>query len=197
MRSRSAFRLALAVAALAAGVLVGPLPAQAAPVNCQAPPGTSGIDQYCETVPTAGGDQGTSGGGGSGSHTGSSGTSGRGGGSVSHRTATALRNSGAGGKAILGLAAGSGQSSGSTQGSSSGAAKGQTGAAGQKHGTAQGAQGNQSKAPAARSDNPLEAIRSAVTAGTSAGPGFVWILVVLGAIMAGIGWLRYRRPPST
>jgi hypothetical protein len=192
MRSRSAFRLALAVAALAAGVLVGPLPVQAAPVNCQAPPGTSGIDQYCETVPAAGGDQGTSGGSG-----GSSGQHGRVGGSVSHRTATALRDSGAGGKAILGLSTGSGQASGSTQGSSSGAAKGQTGAAGQKHGTAQASQGNQSKAPAARSDNPLEAIRSAVTAGTSAGPGFVWILVVLGAIMAGIGWLRYRRPPTT
>jgi hypothetical protein len=196
MRSRSAFRLALVVAALAAGVLVGPLPAQAAPVNCQAPPGTSGIDQYCETVPTAGGDQGTSGGGGGGS-SGSSGTSGHVGGGVSRRTATALRNSGAGGKAILGLSTGSGQASGSTQGSSSGAGKGQTGAAGQKHGTAQASQGNQSKAPAARSDNPLEAIRSAVTAGTSAGPGFVWILVVLGAIMAGIGWLRYRRPPTT
>jgi hypothetical protein len=192
MRSRSAFRLALAVAALAAGVLVGPLPAQAAPVNCQAPPGTSGIDQYCETVPAAGGDQGTSGGGGGGS-----GTSGRVGGSVSRRTATTLQHSGTGGKAILGLSTASGQASGSAQGSSSGAAKGKTGAASQKHGTAQGSQGNQSKAPAARSDNPLEAIRSAVTAGTSAGPGFVWILVVLGVIMAGLGWLRYRRPPST
>lgn len=191
MRSRSAFRLALAVAALAAGVLVGPLPAQAAPVNCQAPPGTSGIDQYCETVPTAGGDQGTSGGGGGSS--GHSGHSGSVGGSVSRRTATALRDSGATGKAILGLSTGSGQASGST-GSSSGTAKG---AAGQKHGTAQASQGYQSKAPAARSDNPLEAIRSAVTAGTSAGPGFVWILIVLGAIMAGIGWLRYRRPPTT
>ena len=192
MRSRSAFRLALAVAALAAGVLVGPLPAQAAPVNCQAPPGTSGIDQYCETVPTAGGDQGTSGGSGGGS-SGSGHSGGHVGGSVSRRTATALRDSGATGKAILGLST----ASGSTQGSSSGAAKGQTGAAGQKHGTAQASQGNQSKAPAARSDNPLEAIRSAVTAGTSAGPGFVWILVVLGAIMAGIGWLRYRRRPTT
>ena len=160
-------------------------------MNCQAPPGTSGLDQYCETVPTAGGDQGTSGGGGGSS--GHSGHSGSVGGSVSRRTATALRDSGATGKAILGLSTGSGQASGST-GSSSGTAKG---AAGQKHGTAQASQGYQSTAPAARSDNPLEAIRSAVTAGTSAGPGFVWILIVLGAIMAGIGWLRYRRPPTT
>ena len=195
MRSRSAFRLILALAALAAGVLVGPLPAQAAPANCTAPPGTSGIDQYCETVPAASGDQGTRGGGG-GSSGGSSGQSGRVGGNVSRRTAAALQRSGAGGKAILGLSTGSGQASSSTQGSSSGAAKGHTGAASQTHGAAQGSKGNQSTAPASRSDNPLEAIRSAVTSGTSAGPGFVWILVVLGAIMAGLGWLRYRRSPS-
>jgi hypothetical protein len=192
MRSRSAFRLALAVAALAAGVLVGPLPAQAAPVNCVAPPGTSGIDQYCETVPAASGDQGTRGGGGGGS-----GQSGRVGGNVSRRTAAALQRSGSGGKAILGLSTGSGQASSSTQGSSSGAAKGKSGTSSQKHAAAQGSQSSQSKAPAGRSDNPLEAIRSAVTSGTSAGPGFVWILVILGAIMAGLGWLRYRRSPSS
>ena len=59
------------------------------------------------------------------------------------------------------------------------------------------AQGAQSTAPAGRSDNPLEAIRSAVTSGGSAGPGFVWILVILGAIMAGLGWLRYRRSTNS
>ena len=185
MRSRSAFRLTLAVLALAIGVLVGPLPAQAAPANCQAPPGTSGIDQYCETVPSASGDQGTRGGG--------HGQSGRSGSSVSQRTATALRRSGASGKAILGLSGGSGQ--GSTSGNSTGAnaAKGRTGTG--THG-GNTAQGGQSTAPAGRSDNPLEAIRSAVTSGGSAGPGFVWILVILGAIMAGLGWLRYRRSTS-
>src|SRR3954452_23860395 len=117
MRSRSAFRLTLAVVALAAGVLVGPLPAQAAPANCQAPPGTSGIDQYCETVPAASGDQGTRGGGGSsGGHSG--GQSGRVGGSVSRQTAAALRNSGTVGQAVLGLSTGSS----STRGSNSAAA---------------------------------------------------------------------------
>jgi hypothetical protein len=185
MRSRSAFRLALVVLALAAGVLVGPLPAQAAPANCQAPPGTSGIDQYCETVPAAGGDQGTRGGGGGGR---GGGQSGRLGGSVSRQTAAALRHSGTVGQAILGLSTGSS----STQGSNSGAANARTGGS-KGHGAAKGSQGNQSSAPAAQSDNPLQAIRSAVTSGTSAGPGFVWILVLLGAIMAGLGWLRYRR----
>ena|SRR2546421_271189 len=188
MRSRSAFRLALVVLALTAGVLVGPLPAQAATANCQAPPGTSGIDQYCETVPAASGDQGTRGGGGGG-HSG--GQSGRVGGSVSRRTAAALQHSGTVGQAVLGLSTGSS----STQGSNSATAKGRTGA-GKGHG-AKGSQGNQSNAPAAQSDNPLQAIRSAVTSGTSAGPGFVWILVALGAIMAGLGWLRYRRSTNS
>lgn len=34
------------------------LPASAAAQDCVAPPGTSAIDQYCETVPTAVGDRG-------------------------------------------------------------------------------------------------------------------------------------------
>ena len=188
MRSRSAFRLALAVLALATGVLVGPLPAQAAPVNCQAPPGTSGIDQYCETVPAAGGDQGTRGGGHSGRRLGDS---------LPRHTAAALRRSGGAGKAILGLSSGSGQgsNSGNNSGTSGGnAAKGSTGAGSHGRSTAQG---SQFTAPAGRSDNPLQAIRSAVTSGGSAGPGFVWILVILGAIMAGLGWLRYRRSTSS
>jgi hypothetical protein len=166
---------------LAIGVLVGPLPAQAAPTNCQAPPGTSGIDQYCETVPSASGDQGTRGGG--------RGQSGSSDSSVSQRTAAALRRSGASGKAILGLSSGSGL--GSNSGTSGGnGPKGRTGAGSRGRAAAAG---SQSTAPAGRSDNPLEAIRSAVTSGGSAGPGFVWILVILGAIMAGLGWLRYRR----
>jgi hypothetical protein len=184
MRSRSAFRLGLAVLALATGVLVGPLPAQAAPVNCEAPPGTSGIDQYCETVPAAGGDQGTRGGGHSGRRLGDS---------LPRHTAAALRRSGGAGKAILGLSTGSGQ--GSNTGNRGGnAAKGSTGAGSHGRSTAHG---SQFTAPAGRSDNPLQAIRSAVTSGGSAGPGFVWILVILGAIMAGLGWLRYRRSTSS
>ena len=187
MRSRSAFRLALAVAALAAGVLVGPLSAQAAPVNCVAPPGTSGIDQYCETVPAASGDQGTRGGGGG------SGQSGRVGGNVSRRTAAALQRSGSGGKAILGLSTGSGQASSSTQGSSSGAAKGKTGTSSQKHGAAQGSQSSQSKAPAGRSDNPLEAVTSALSSGPTLGGGFIAALLAVTLLMLTWGWIAYRR----
>src|SRR5436309_9895999 len=101
MPTRSALSLLLAVAAVALGALLGPLPAQAAPANCVAPPGTSGIDQYCETVPAAGGDQGTRGGGGGG--TGGHHTLGS---SLSRKTVAQLHRSAAG-RAVLGLSTGS------------------------------------------------------------------------------------------
>ena len=44
-----------------------------------------------------------------------------------------------------------------------------------------------------QSDNPLQAVQSAAGTGTSAGPAFIWILVIVAVVMAGLGWLRYRR----
>ena len=165
MRTRSALSLLLAVAAVAVGALLGPLPAQAAPTTCVAPPGTSGIDQYCETVPGAGGDQGTRGGGGTtgGHHTLGS--------SVSRKTASQLGRSAAG-RAVLGLSTGS--TNASTTSPSGGSASGGSGSkkAGRaSHGS--GSAATQSGAPTGRSDNPLEAVRSAVSTGASAGPATV------------------------
>ena|SRR5437763_2180366 len=187
MRSRSVIRLALAVVALTASAAVGALPAQAAPANCVAPPGTSGIDQYCETVPAAGGDTGTRGGGGGGHPLSSS---------VPRRTAAGLRGAGSVGKAVLSLPSGATGAAG--QGA---AAQGVTGAGGKggTHGRTANAQspGNRSTAdqstPSSKSDNPLQAIRSAVSTGTSAGEGLVWIFVALGVVMSGLAWLSYRR----
>ena len=180
MRSRSVIRLALAVVALTASAAVGALPAQAAPANCVAPPGTSGIDQYCETVPAAGGDTGTRGGG-HGGHPLSS--------SVPRRTAAGLRSAGSVGKAVLSLPSGA-------------AAQGATGAGGGTGGKARshgrkatpGARSTADQStPSSKSDNPLQAIRSAVSTGSSAGEGLVWIFVALGVVMSGLAWLSYRR----
>jgi drug/metabolite transporter (DMT)-like permease len=52
-------------------------------------------------------------------------------------------------------------------------------------------------APASKSDNPLNAVWSAVSSGSSAGPGFVWILIVLAVVMSVLGWVRYRRSTSS
>src|SRR5947208_16163057 len=96
MRFESVLRLAVALLALTASAAAGAVPVQAA-ANCVAPPGTSGIDQYCETVPAAGGDTGTRGGS-QGSHPLSR--------SVPRRTAAGLRSSGSVGKAVLSLPSG-------------------------------------------------------------------------------------------
>jgi hypothetical protein len=186
MRSRSAMRLGLALVTLTASAAAGALPAHAATANCVAPPGTSGIDQYCETVPAAGGDTGTRGGG-------------RGGHPLSHsvprRTATGLRNAGPVGKAVLSLPSGIAGQGAATQSGAGGGAVGKGGAHGK--GSNGRSPTNRSKAeqstPSGKSDNPLQAIRSAVSTGTSAGEGLVWIFVALGLVMSGLAWLSYRR----
>ena len=181
MRSRSVIRLALAVITLTASAAVGALPAQAAPANCVAPPGTSGIDQYCETVPAAGGDTGTRGGGGGGHPLSSS---------VPRRTAAGLRGAGSVGKAVLSLPSGTaGQGATASGGGGKGGAHGRT-ANGQSPGNRSTAD---QSTPSGKSDNPLQAIRSAVSTGTSAGEGLVWIFVALGVVMSGLAWLSYRR----
>src|SRR4051794_39823580 len=62
--------------------------ASAAGSTCQAPPGTSGIDQYCETIPGATGDHGAGG------HSG--------GGRLSPTTRRALLRAGTSGRVVLG-----------------------------------------------------------------------------------------------
>src|SRR5437763_16771660 len=169
MRTRSALSLLLAVAAVAVGALLGPLPAQAAPTTCVAPPGTSGIDQYCETVPGAGGDQGTRGGGG-----GTTGGHHSLGSSLPKRTVSQLGRSAAG-RAVLGLSTGLTNASTTSASGGSGSRSGGSGSGhsgksgGASHGS--GSAASQSGAPTGRSDNPLDAVRSAVSTGASAGPG--------------------------
>jgi hypothetical protein len=80
---------------LAASLCWVTTPAFAGQRDCKAPPGTSGIDQYCETIPGAGGDRGAA--DRSGRRTEST---------LSRGTADVLRHAGPNGAAILALPTG-------------------------------------------------------------------------------------------
>jgi hypothetical protein len=149
--------VSLAPSAMAAG-------AQAS--NCQAPPGTSGIDQYCESLPSAG----------SGHHNGSQTH-------VSDKTKQALEKQGSTGAAVLELA-GSKKSTGSKESAGKETRSG--------HGSAGGTASTPSTAPAP-GDSPLPALKTAVENGSSAGPAYVWVLVGVGVLLSGLAWIAYRR----
>lgn len=160
--------VALALAAQPAGAAGGPTS------TCQAPPGTSAIDQYCEALPSPGG--------GSGHHRKHSHP-------VSNSTAKQLAQQGAAGKAVLNLADSSGDAS------SPPAAKHKSAARHHKRDSATSspappAMNNALPAPAS---NPLSAIGSAIGTGSSTGAVLLWLLVALAVVMGGTALIGYRR----
>lgn len=171
MRRTDGLRVLLVGAALAALLVLATAgPAAAAP-GCEGPPGSSAIDQYCETVPGAGGD-GAGGGQGTGQGRGGRGDS-RVGSSLAPGTSNALRRSGRDGDVLRGL----------------------PGAGGQKAGRGdRSADGSGGASPSDPSGNPISALGSAVDGGSSViGPWLVWILVAVALVLGGFGWMRYRR----
>jgi hypothetical protein len=178
-------KLALACACL---LLLG-LPASsasAARAICQAPPGRSGIDEYCEVLPGATGNRGPGG------------NERSGGPGLSPRTQRELSRAGKPGRVLLELSRGAGLSprAGSERGQQQ--RSGGQGRAGRRS-HSQPAGGGRSQpagsgraAPTAPDSNPLSAVRSAVQSGDSAGLGFIWALLVLVVLFAGVAWLRYR-----
>ena len=178
----------IAFPALAAFALLLPASASAAPVNCQAPAGTSGIDQYCEVLPGAGGN------------------------GTNHKkkkqhvapsVTKKLQSQGDAGAAILQLT------------ESSGAANAQTAtppAPVKQHNTRHkkkqaastpsGSTTTQTTpakpvAPAARpepapADDPFSAVGNSFSTSTGLSGGFVWVLVGIGLVFAAMAWISYR-----
>jgi hypothetical protein len=182
MRVRLAY-WGVVVVMLTATSWAAPVLAHAAPPSCQAPPGTSAIDQYCETIPGAGGDRGS--------------RSSQRGQSLSQVVPASvvgqLRRGGPVGQALLDLPATVANTNTSAPAAS---AQGGGGAGTQRPPGGPRARAQGPPAPRARSDNPLDAIRSAASSGTSAGSGLASVLVALGVAMAGLAWVRYRRSPG-
>ena len=175
-------------ALLASALIAQPAGAATAPTTtCQAPPGTSAIDQYCEALPSPGG--------GSSKHHKKHSSP------VSKQTTKELEQSGPAGKAVLGLADSSG---------SAGAQKAAPSAAGKRlaavkrhhkrHAAASSPSSNvpsagTNSAPAlpAPDSNPLSAVGSAIGTGSSTGAVFLVLLVALAVVMGGTAVIGYRR----
>jgi hypothetical protein len=175
----------IAFPALIAIALLLPASGAAAPVNCQAPPGTSGIDQYCEALPGAGGS-------GSNHHKKKK--------HVSTQVQQKLQSQGSDGAAILQL----------TQ--SSGAADAQTTVVVKKHkppahkkksSTAPTTSTPATPTPAATTpqaqsegpspaNNPFSAVGNSFSTSTGISGGFAWVLVGIGLIFGAMAWISYR-----
>jgi hypothetical protein len=164
--------------------------ALASAANCAAPPGTSGIDQYCEVLPAPGG---------SGSH--------HNGGGKNHSTPVnrvpaatrkQLQKQGDAGAAVLSLT----QSAPASPANSTPApqAPATTQHSHHRH-RATGSQpssptpeANPTQAPAAPASNPAAAVGNSF--GGSLGAAFIVLLVGIAVVMAGAAWLGRRRRPA-
>ena len=144
------------VALIAALVL---LPAATATAQtCVAPPGTAAIDQYCETVPAAGGDRGSTD---AGPRV-----------AIPQQTADQLARSNEGGTLLRNLGNDPKKPWGATK---------------------QRAGSDESEAPVAPSNNPLDAVGSALSSGPTLDGWFIAALLAVTLLMVSWGWIAYRR----
>jgi hypothetical protein len=172
----------IAFPALVVFALLLPASASAAPVNCQAPAGTSGIDQYCEVLPGAGGS-------GSNHHKKKK--------HVSTQVQQKLQSQGSDGAAILQLTQSSGAADAQTATPAPVVKKKTTHK--KKSSTAPSTSTPATTTPAtttpqAQSEGPSPSNNpfSAVGNSTGLSGGFTWILVGIGLIFVAMGWISYR-----
>ena len=167
--------------------LVLPSAASAANVNCQAPAGTSGIDQYCEVLPGAGGNGTT------GHHKKKH---------VSSQTTQTLQKQGSAGQAILALTESSGSASAQTTTPASTSTPAKHKAHHKKKAastvTSTGSQPPTKTTSQAKSEgpspgnDPFSAVGNSFSVGSGVGGSFVWVLVGIGLIFVAMAWLQYR-----
>ncbi|HEY7376034.1 MAG TPA: hypothetical protein VIF57_27990, partial [Polyangia bacterium] len=165
--------------------------------NCNAPPGTSGIDQYCESIPTPGGAGGGShhGGGGGGSGSGGGGKSDR----LSPKTTQTLKQAGAAGAAVLALT-----NSNTNSADTAAPAKAKVNAHRQKASKHKSSSTTTqtttpSTTPPAAQDT-VQAKNTSFSAGNSIGGalgiGFLLILAAIALLLGALAWLGRRRPEA-
>jgi cobalamin biosynthesis Mg chelatase CobN len=162
--------------------LLIPASASAAPVNCQAPAGTSGIDQYCEVLPGAGGS-------GSDHHKQKK--------HVSNQVQQKLQSQGSDGAAILQLTQSSGAADAQTttpapiaKHKATHKKKSSTAPTTSTPATTTPAQTTpqaQSEGPSP-SNNPFSAVGNS----TGLSGGFTWVLVGILLVFVAMAWISYR-----
>ncbi len=148
-----------------------------ASTTCQAPPGTSAIDQYCEALPSPGA-------GGSG-HKHSK--------PVSNSTTKQLEKQGSTGQAVLNLADSSGDATAAPAPKPKKHHRHH-----RRHATTPSPATPSTPRPVsgslpAPSSNPLSAVGSAIGTGSSTGAVLLWILVALAVLMGGTAFIGHRR----
>jgi hypothetical protein len=152
--------------------------------NCNAPPGTSGIDQYCEAIPSPGGSGG--------SHHGHKGQGG--GGNTQHlspSTTQTLEHSGAAGATVLALT-GAGTSTPPAKKAPSSQRRHKSS---KQHQAAAGGQKTPAGTPAVQDTTPAADTSFGVGSSVSGslGAGFIAVLAGIGLLLAALAWLGRRR----
>jgi hypothetical protein len=164
--------------------LIAAAPAAAQRQDCEAPPGRSGVEQYCEALPLAGGPQ-------AGGRDESSG--------VDRATADRLRSAGRDGGAVLSLTDGVRRGAGSEGGSGGGPASGM---GDERHSrSAAGTDGGRTPSADEPGDpvvddppgNLLSALRSSVEDGPTLSSAFPWVLIAIAIGCFALAWFGWRR----
>jgi hypothetical protein len=177
----------IAFPALVVFALLLPASASAAPVNCQAPAGTSGIDQYCEVLPGAGGS-------GSNHHKKKK--------HVSTQVQQKLQSQGSDGAAILQLTQSSGAADAQTTQTTVVVKKKTTHR--KKSSTAPSTSTPATTTPAAPTtpqaqsegpspgNDPFSAVGNSFSSSTGISGGFAWVLVGIMLVFVAMAWISYR-----
>jgi hypothetical protein len=161
--------------------------------NCNAPPGTSGIDQYCESIPTPGGASG-------GSHHGGGGSGHNGGGkTISPKTTQTLQQAGPAGATVLALT-GSNTNSADTAAPAKAKLNAKRHKSSHKRHAATGSQQTAPATPAPAAQDTVQAANTSFSVGNSVGgslgAGFLIILVVIALLLGVLAWFGRRRGPE-
>lgn len=163
----------LTVVAFATAAILASTPGGGVAQTCQAPPGTSAVEQYCESVPTADSNDTTP----QAERQRASDPSA----SLDPSTRSELANAGEDGAAVAQFA---------------GSAEAETGTSAPKLDRDNRADTANASGNAYEDDetsvNPLRAVAASISNGATVGDGFGWLMLACTVVIAGTAWLRHR-----